>query len=149
MAELPVLLAIVKVKKDDSANVQKGAAMRLKNFLLVVEDMERAKSFYKEIFGLDVLRDFDTNVILTQGLVLQERASWEQAVGEPVSYGGKDTVLYIEEYDLDAFLKKVEGSGWDIHFLNPLQTLADGQKMLRFTDPDGHVIEIREIKNYI
>ena len=74
--------------------------MRLKNFLLVVEDMERAKSFYKELFGLDVMRDFDTNVILTQGLVLQERKSWEQAVGEPVSYGGKDTVLYFEEYDL-------------------------------------------------
>ena len=49
MAELPVLLATVKGKKDDSANVQKGAAMRLKNFLLVVEDMERAKKFYKEL----------------------------------------------------------------------------------------------------
>ena len=93
-----------------------------------------------------VLRDFDTNVILAQGLVLQERKSWEQAVEEPVGYGGKDTVLYFEEYDLDAFLKKVEGSGWYIHFLNPLQTLENGQKMLRLTDPDGHVIEIREIK---
>lgn len=120
--------------------------MRLKNFLLVVEDMERAKSFYKELFGLDVMRDFDTNVILAQGLVLQERKSWEQAVEEPVGYDGKDTVLYFEEYDLDAFLKKVEGSGWDIHFLNPLQTLENGQKMLRLTDPDGHVIEIRENK---
>ena len=53
--------------------------MRLKNFLLVVEDIERAKKFYKELFSLDVLRDFDNNVILTQGLVLQERKSWEQA----------------------------------------------------------------------
>lgn len=120
--------------------------MRLKNFLLVVEDMERAKKFYKELFGLDVLRDFDTNVILAQGLVLQERVSWEQAVGEPVNYGGKDTVLYFEEYDLEAFMKKVEGSRWNIRFLDPLQTLENGQKMLRLTDPDGHIIEIREIK---
>ena len=82
--------------------------MRLKNFLLVVEDMERAKSFYKELFGLDVMRDFDTNVILTQGLVLQERKSWEQAVGEPVSYGGKDTVLYFEEYDLHKVVKELK-----------------------------------------
>ena len=122
--------------------------MRLKNFLLVVEDMERAKSFYKELFGLDVMRDFDTNVILAQGLVLQERKSWEQAVGEPVSYGGRDTVLYFEEYDLEAFVKKVEGSGWNIHFLNPLQTLENRQKMVRFMDPDGHVIEIREMEKF-
>ena len=122
--------------------------MRLKNFLLVVEDIERAKSFYKELFGLDVVRDFDTNVILAQGLVLQEKVSWEQAVNELVCTSGKDTVIYFEEYDLQTFLKKVEGSEWNIHFLNPLQTLENGQKMIRFCDPDGHVIEIREIEKF-
>ncbi|MBR4083582.1 MAG: VOC family protein [Lachnospiraceae bacterium] len=120
--------------------------MRLKNFLLVVEDIERAKSFYKELFGLDVVRDFDTNVILAQGLVLQERTSWEQAVNEQVQTGGRDVALYFEEYDLEEYVKKVERSEWNIHFLNPLQTLENGQKMIRFCDPDGHVIEIREIE---
>jgi len=122
--------------------------MRLKNFLIVVNDINRSKKFYKELFGLDVLRDFDNNVILTQGLVLQERESWEQAVGEPVSYGGRDTVLYFEEYDLDSFLKRIEGSGWNRHFLNPLQALENGQKMVRLCDPDGHVIEIREMEKF-
>lgn len=120
--------------------------MRLKNFLLVVENIERAKSFYKELFGLDVIRDFGTNVILTQGLVLQERTSWEQGICGQVSFDGKDLALYFEEYDLDAFAKKVEESGWNSHFLNSLQILENKQKMLRLMDPDGHVIEIREIK---
>ena len=122
--------------------------MRLKNFLLVVEDIERSKSFYKDLFGLDVVRDFDTNVILTQGMVLQERKSWKQAINDKVTYGGNDAALYFEEYDLEAFLKKVEGSEWNIHFLNPLQILENGQKMIRFCDPDGHVIEIREIEKF-
>lgn len=122
--------------------------MRLKNFLLVVEDIECAKKFYKELFGLEVVRDFDTNVILTQGLVLQERVGWEQAIDKQVSYGGKDVALYFEEYDLEAFIKKVEGSGWNIHFLNPLHILENEQKMVRFCDPDGHVIEIREIEKF-
>ncbi len=47
--------------------------MRLKNFLLVVEDIESSKAFYKEFLGLDVITDFGTNVILTSGLVLQQR----------------------------------------------------------------------------
>ena len=122
--------------------------MRLKNFLIVVNDINRSKKFYKELFGLDVIRDFDTNVILVQGLVLQERKSWEQGISRQVSFDGKDVALYFEEYDLDAFAKKVEGSGWNIHFLNPLQILENGQKMMRFCDPDGHVIEIREIKKF-
>ena len=46
--------------------------MKLKNILLVVEDVERSVSFYKELFGLQVRNDFGGNVILTEGLVLQE-----------------------------------------------------------------------------
>ncbi len=128
--------------------LREGAIMRRKNFLLVVNDIERSKRFYKELFGLEVLRDFDTNVILTQGLVLQEQTSWERAICEQVNYGGKDVALYFEEYDLDVFVKKVEGSGWNIHFLNQLQIVENGQKMMRLMDPDGHVIEIREIEKF-
>ena len=47
--------------------------MRLKNILLVVEDIEKSIAFYKELFGLLVLKCFDGNVILAEGLVLQDR----------------------------------------------------------------------------
>ena len=33
--------------------------MRLKNILLVVEDIEKSIAFYKELFGLRVVTDFD------------------------------------------------------------------------------------------
>ena len=45
--------------------------MRLKNVLIVVNDMDRAIRFYKEIFGLQVILDQDGNVIMSEGLVLQ------------------------------------------------------------------------------
>ena len=47
--------------------------MRLKNILLVVEDVERSRRFYEELFGLHVITAFDGNMILTEGLVLQDR----------------------------------------------------------------------------
>ena len=52
--------------------------MRLKNILIVVTDIEKSKRFYKELFGLEVVVDFDGNVILTEGLVLQDKAIWEK-----------------------------------------------------------------------
>ena len=81
--------------------------MRLKNFLLVVEDIHRSKAFYKELFGLDVITDFDTNVILTGGLVLQQRDGWEQLIGQETVHGGHAAELYFETTDMAGFLRKV------------------------------------------
>lgn len=56
--------------------------MRLKNILLVVEDVERSRRFYEEMFGLHVITAFDGNMILTEGLVLQDREIWEKLTGK-------------------------------------------------------------------
>ena len=50
--------------------------MKLKNFLIVVKDIERSKKYYHDLFGLDVILDNDGNMILTEGLVLQEEKYW-------------------------------------------------------------------------
>ena len=60
--------------------------MKLKNTLLVVENIERSKEFYQNLFGLYVIRDFGENVILTEGLVLQERKIWERFIEREVQY---------------------------------------------------------------
>ena len=51
--------------------------MKLKNILIVVEDIEKSKQFYHDLFGLDVVLDNDGNMILTEGLVLQDKKVWE------------------------------------------------------------------------
>ena len=61
--------------------------MRLKNILIVVKDIEKSKKFYHDLFGLDVILDRDGNVILTEGLVLQDKTVW------------KSWKLYIRRFD--------------------------------------------------
>jgi catechol-2,3-dioxygenase len=61
--------------------------MHLKNVVIVVKNIERSKKFYQELFGLQVIRDFESNVILTEGLVLQEKESWENGLGEESACG--------------------------------------------------------------
>ena len=118
--------------------------MRLKNILLVVEDMERSIAFYKELFGLQVLRDFDGNVILTEGLVLQDRKIWEELVEQQVTYGGNAAELYFVEDDLGGFQEKLDQSAFEIHYAHKLKTHSWGQRAIRIYDPDGHMIEIGE-----
>lgn len=49
--------------------------MRLKNILIVVDDIEASRKFYHDLFGLDMVLDNDGNMILTEGLVLQDKKS--------------------------------------------------------------------------
>ena len=118
--------------------------MRLKNILLVVDDLEKSIVFYKEIFGLQVLKRFDGNVILTEGLVLQERKIWESLIGQKVSCGSNASELYFVENNLEEFQKKLEESSFEIEYVHKLKEYDWGQKAIRIYDPDGHMIEIGE-----
>lgn len=118
--------------------------MRLKNILLVVGDIERSKTFYKELFHLDVVRQFEGNVILTQGLVLQDKQIWEQLIKRPLSFKGGVSLLYFETGDLEAFQQKLDNSGYEIEYLSRIMTYEWGQKVIRLYDPDGHIIEVGE-----
>lgn len=118
--------------------------MKLKNFLIVVTDIELSKRFYREIFGLETAADFGENAVLTGGLVLQEKTVWESWIGRDVSRGGCDAELYFEESDLDGFLRKLEESPFSPEYLNRCIEHSWGQRVVRIFDPDGHVIEIGE-----
>lgn len=118
--------------------------MKLKNILLIVSDVEQSKTFYRELFGLEVIADFGTNVMLTEGLVLQERESWERYTGQKVRNGGYDAELYFEETNMDHFLEKLNGSCFHVRFFTDCTKDEQGMRVMRIFDPDRHVIEIRE-----
>ena len=116
--------------------------MRLKNVLIVVEDMERSRRFYKELFGLDLVLDNDGNMILTEGLVLQDRAIWERFIGKGVQPRNNACELYFEDPDLEAFVDKLEAYYPEVVYVNWLMRHRWGQKVVRFYDPDGNLIEV-------
>lgn len=123
--------------------------MRLKNILFVVNDIEKSVTFYKELFGLRVITDFGGNVILSEGLVLQEREIWEGLCEKPVSYGGNDAELYFIENDMDSFQEKLKNSSFEIQYVHEMKMHDWGQRVIRIYDPDMHMIEIGESMEYV
>ena len=116
--------------------------MRLKNVLIAVNDMDRAIRFYKEIFGLQVILDQDGNVIMSEGLVLQDAKIWQQYLDKGLVPKNNMTELYFEETDIGGFVKKLEDSDFEIEYVNELMEHSWGQKVVRFYDPDGNLIEV-------
>ena len=116
--------------------------MRLKNFLIVVKDIERSRRFYHDLFGLDMLIDNDGNMILTDGLVLQEEKYWKAFLGKEIIPKNNSCELYFEEANMDGFIEKLEGYYPEVQYVNKLMTHSWGQKVIRFYDPDGNLIEV-------
>ena len=116
--------------------------MKLKNVMIVVNDIEKSKAFYKDLFGLDVVLDQDGNVILTEGLVLQDAAIWKSFIEQEVIPQNNAAELYFEEPDIESFIKKLENYKEPVQYLNRLMEHSWGQKVVRFYDPDGNLIEV-------
>ena len=117
--------------------------MKLKNILIAVHDIERAKTFYKKMFGLDPVLEQEGNVILTEGLVLQDADVWQKSLGRGILSQNNAFELYFEESNMEAFAKRLEEYEDEIQYVDRLTELPWGQKMVRFYDPDGNLIEVR------
>ena len=116
--------------------------MRLRNILIVVKDIGKSKQFYHDLFGLDVVLDQGGNMILTEGLVLQDEKIWKEFLGKEVVYRNNAGELYFEEREIEAFVEKLEKLYPSVQYVNPLMTHAWGQKVVRFYDLDGNLIEV-------
>ena len=116
--------------------------MRLKNFLIVTKNIERAKQFYHDLFGLQMLLDNDGNMILTEGLVLQDKKIWRDFLGREIIPENNACELYFEEPEIEKFIEKLENLYPDIKYVNKLMTHSWGQKVVRFYDLDGNLIEV-------
>ena len=97
--------------------------MRLKNILIIVDDIEESVRFYKDLFGLQVILKEEGNNNVTE--------------------------LYFEENNMEAFIRKLESYDFYLNYVTELTELEGGQKLVRFYDPSGNLIEVRTpINNY-
>ena len=116
--------------------------MRLKNILIVVADPDVSKRFYHDLFGLEPVADSGEVVILTEGLVLQERAAWQRVLGKEVIPESHSCELYFEERDLEAFVRKLERLDVPVRYVSRMTEPGAEQSFVRFYDPDGTLIEV-------
>ena len=119
-----------------------GGIMKLRNVLIVVRDIERSRKYYHDLFGLETVLDNDGNMILSEGLVLQDAKIWENFLGKDIIPRNNASELYFEERDIEGFIQKLEELYPDTVYVNRLMTHSWGQRVVRFYDPDGNLIEV-------
>lgn len=122
--------------------------MRLKNILIIVDNIEESVRFYKDLFGLQVILQQEGNVIMSEGLVLQDVGVWYDSTKIHTTPHNNMTELYFEENDMEGFIKKLESYDLFLNYVTELTELQGGQKLVRFYDPSGNLIEVRTPVSY-
>lgn len=117
--------------------------MKIKNPMLIVTDIDKSVEFYKKVLGLRVIMDFGANKTLTGGLVLQSLESWQKFIEtDDVVFGGNSSEVYFEEDNFDIFADKLKKCA--VEYVHPVKEHSWGQRVVRFYDPDKHIIEVGE-----
>lgn len=112
--------------------------------LIAVNDIEVSKKFYQEILQQKIILDFGANVTFEGNFALQ--ANFAELVGfnrEDIIQGSKNFELYFEEENLDSFVNELKTRP-EIKYLHDVKEYPWGQRVIRFYDPDRHVIEVGE-----
>lgn len=117
--------------------------------LIAVNDIEVSKKFYQEVLHQKVILDFGANVTFEGNFALQ--ANFAELVGfnkNDMVQGSKNFELYFEEEDLDSFVKHLKKCP-AIEYVHDVKEYEWGQRVIRFYDPDMHMIEIGESMEYV
>ena len=116
--------------------------MKLCGFLIVVKDCKKAMKYYHDLFGLEMLVDNDGNMILSDGLVLQEEKYWRDFIDKDIIPQNNACELYFEEENVDDFYEKLKILYPETKFVNLPMTHSWGKRVIRFYDLDGNLIEV-------
>lgn len=117
--------------------------MKYVSTLISVVDMEISKRFYHDVLGLEVISDLGANVTLTGGFALQRMDTWRYFIdNKEVSLHNNAVELVFEEKEFDKFIEHLKL--FDINYVHGTVEYGWGQRVIRFYDPDYHIIEVGE-----
>ena len=115
--------------------------------LISVANINAARKFYEDLFGLEVFQDYGRNIAFTCGLALQQDFDWlVNLPKEKVLKKSNNAEIVFEEQDFDGFLNKLKKYP-DIEYLGEVIEHSWGQRVIRFYDLDGHIIEVGGYEN--
>ena len=123
--------------------------LKFKCPLLAVTDMEKAITFYEEVIGDRVAMNFGENVQFEGGFALQEMKKWKSMTHtENVRRKNNAVELYFEEDDFDGFVKYLKEFP-KLKYVHGVEEMPWGQRIVRFYDPDFHIIEVGETMDVV
>ncbi|KGP74765.1 glyoxalase [Desulfosporosinus sp. Tol-M] len=119
--------------------------MKFKLPLIVVSDIVAARKFYEDILNQKVILDFGANITFEGDFSLQSKETWVEFTHKTendILIKPDNFELYFEEEQFDEFVERLQS--FEIQYVHDVTEYPWGQRVIRFYDPDMHMIEVGE-----
>lgn len=121
--------------------------MKYISSLITVSDINRSRFFYENLLKQEVESDFGENVGFKGGFAIHLEAHYKNLIKKEIKQGGNNFELYFEDDNLDQLVNTLKDNS--VEFVHELREQPWGQKVVRFYDPDKHIVEIGETMKHL
>ena len=116
--------------------------------LIVVSDIAISRVFYEDLLGQKVKYDFGENITFHGDFALHLKSHYSELIDhKEIRLEGNDFELYFESNDLDILVDKLRAN--NVMFVHELRKQPWQQLVVRFYDPDNHIVEVGESLDHL
>ena len=119
------------------------AVRQLSNVIILCEDLDRMKAFYRDLFAFPVDSESDTGLAFRAGSVLfalRKRTRGYDGSGVRAELPGVQVAFLVSPEEVDLCYKQLVEKGVEI--LEPPTDQPRGHRTVYFSDPEGNMLEI-------
>ncbi len=119
------------------------AVKQLSYVIILCEDLERMKAFYRDLFAFPVDSESDTSLALRAGsllLGLRKRTRGYDGSGVRAALPGVQLAFLVSPAEVDLCYKQLVEKGVEI--LEPPTDQPRGHRTVYFADPEGNMLEV-------
>jgi len=111
--------------------------------LLVVKNMAKSRDFYESVLEQKIKFDFGENVTFEGDFAIHWQEHYSNLLNKSINLSKSHSFeLYFETEQMEKTIEKLKRN--NVEFLHDLREQPWGQLVVRFYDPDNHIIEIGE-----
>ena len=116
--------------------------------VVFVKDIEVSKQFYCNILGLKIVQDHKVFILFENDFAIHQAKELIITIFKSEHYDenelqGKSNIdIYFESNDIENAYKQLQDN--KVKIIHPIEKQSWGQRVIRFYDPDNHILEIGE-----
>ena len=116
---------------------------QLSYVIVLCDDLDRMKAFYRDLFSFPVDSESDTGLVLRAGSVLlalrKRMRGYDGRSGGPVSPGVQLAFL-VSPAEVDVCYQQLLDKG--VKILDPPNDQPRGHRTVYFADPEGNILDV-------
>jgi catechol 2,3-dioxygenase-like lactoylglutathione lyase family enzyme len=116
--------------------------------VVFVKDIEVSKQFYCDILGIKIIQDHKIFILFENNFAIHQAKEVIIAIyksdksGSNELQGRNNIDIYFESDDIERAYQQLLDK--KVKIIHPIERQSWGQRVIRFYDPDNHIVEIGE-----